>query len=65
MSLAAKYTKEELKRLPKEIFMQEATFLDMVTDYGQIFSAAYLIRESSCFSVGYVLRRGISVEPLL
>lgn len=47
MSLAAKYTKEELKKLPKEIFMQEATFLDMVTDYGQIFSAAYLIREST------------------
>ena len=39
MSLASKYTKEELKKLPKEIFMQEATFLDMVTDYGQIFSA--------------------------
>ncbi len=47
MSISSRYSPAEIAGLTKEEFMREATFSEMVKDYGHVFNVAFLAREST------------------
>lgn len=47
MSISSRYSPAEIAGLTKEEFMREATFSEMITDYGRVFNVAFLAREST------------------
>lgn len=47
MSINSRYSPEEIIGLTKEEFMREATYDEMIKEYGKLFNVAYLAREST------------------
>lgn len=47
MSISSRYSPAEIAGLTKEEFMREATFSEMIADYGHVFNVAFLAREST------------------
>lgn len=47
MSISSRFSKLDVKNLTSVEFMREATFEDIITDYGKRFKVAYLAREST------------------
>lgn len=47
MSISSRYSPAEIAGLTKEQFMMEATFDEMIRDYGKCYNVAFLAREST------------------
>lgn len=47
MSISSRYSPAEIAGLTKEQFMMEATFDEMICDYGKCYNVAFLAREST------------------